>query len=93
MNTEELLVHQSCQGETVEGLHAGVVHVLRVLDLALLLEGEVLCQVPALVVASQEEESAGVTHLQCPQIQDALENISSLTDGNYFIVLTSKRAF
>ena len=50
MDTEELLVHQSSQGQTVECLHAGVVHILRVLDLALLLEGEVLGEVTTLVV-------------------------------------------
>ena len=50
VDTEELLVHQSSQGQTVECLHAGVVHILRVLDLALLLEGEVLGEVTTLVV-------------------------------------------
>ena len=30
MNAEELLVHDGCQGETVKGLHAGVIHAFRV---------------------------------------------------------------
>lgn len=34
MNAQELLVEQSGQGKAVEGLHAGIVHALRVLNLA-----------------------------------------------------------
>lgn len=33
VHTEELLVHQGCQGQAIKRLHAGVVHLLRVLDL------------------------------------------------------------
>lgn len=32
MNAEELLVEESGQRQAVEGVHAGVVHLLRVLD-------------------------------------------------------------
>lgn len=34
MNAQELLVEQSGQGKAVKGLHAGVIHALRVLNLA-----------------------------------------------------------
>ena len=34
VDAEELLVHQRGEGEAVEGVHARVVHALRVLDLA-----------------------------------------------------------
>ena len=114
VNTEELLVHQSCQGETVECLHAGVVDILSVLyftcnghyeryilqrrkhdqmKLTFLLEGEVLRQVAALVVAAQQEEGGGVTHLQRPQIQNTLHGgMLAGTHRAYsqvFIVVTS----
>ena len=36
MNTQELLVHKRGEWQTVEGLHARVVHALSVLDFALL---------------------------------------------------------
>ena len=53
VDAEELLVHESGQGQTVECFHAGVVHSLCVLDLTLLLESEVFCEMSALMVASQ----------------------------------------
>ena len=56
MHAEKLLVHEGGEGKAVERLHARVVHALRVLDLALLLEREVLREVPALVVSPQEEQ-------------------------------------
>ena len=56
MHAEKLLVHEGGEGEAVERLHTCVVHTLRVLDLALLLEREVLREVPALVVSPQEEQ-------------------------------------
>lgn len=34
MNAQELLVEQSGQGKAVKGLHAGIIHKLRVLNLA-----------------------------------------------------------
>ena len=34
VNTQELLVHQSCQGKTIKSLHAGFVDLLCVFDLA-----------------------------------------------------------
>ena len=63
MNTEKLLVHKCSQWQTVEGLHARVVHALRVLDFALLLEREVLREVSALVVAPQQEQRRRVHQL------------------------------
>ena len=43
-------------------------------QLTFLFEGEVLCEVAALVVAPQEEECGGVAKLQCPQVEDALQH-------------------
>lgn len=40
--------------------------------LTLQLEGEVLCEMSALVVASEEEERAGVVELQGPQVEHTL---------------------
>lgn len=34
VNTQELLVEQSGQGKAVKGIHAGIIHALRVLNLA-----------------------------------------------------------
>lgn len=42
MNAQELLVHEGGEWETVECVHACVIHTLGVLDLALLFECEVL---------------------------------------------------
>ena len=54
---------RAARGEAVERLHARVVHALRVLDFALLLEREVLREVSALVVAPQQEQRRRVHQL------------------------------
>ncbi len=43
MNTEELLVHDSSEGEAVKRVHTSVVHRLCVLDLACVCVGGVEC--------------------------------------------------
>lgn len=40
--------------------------------LTFLFEGEVLCEVPALVVPTQEEECAGVVDLERPEVENTL---------------------
>lgn len=40
--------------------------------LTFLFEGEVLCEVPALVVPSQEEECGGVVDLERPEVENTL---------------------
>lgn len=41
-------------------------------ELTLLFEGEVLGEMPALVIASEEEESVGMVDLQAPQKEHTL---------------------
>lgn len=77
MYAEKLLVHDSRQRQRTEGLHACLVDLLRVFVLALQLEGEVVCQMPTFVVASQEPKCIGVPYLQSPEIEHALAVISS----------------
>jgi hypothetical protein len=72
VHAQELLVHEGGERQAVERVHARIVHTLRVLDLALLLEGEVLCEVTALVVAAQQIERARIQDLHRPQIQNTL---------------------
>lgn len=64
MNTEELLVHDSCKREGAEGIHAGVIYSLRVLVLAFKLEGEIIGQVTTLMVTAQKPERLGIVYLQ-----------------------------
>lgn len=42
--------------------------------LTFLLEGEVLCEMSALMVPTQKEQSCGVVNLERPQVEDTLEN-------------------
>ena len=72
MDAEELLVHDGGERQSAEALHARVVDALGVLVLALELEGEVVRQVAALVVAAQQEQRVRVPHLERPQVQHAL---------------------
>jgi hypothetical protein len=53
MNAQELLVHNSGQGKVAERIHACVINPFRVFVLAFELEGEVIRQVPALVIPSE----------------------------------------
>lgn len=73
VDTQELLVHDCSQRQGAERLHAGLVHDLGVLVLALELEGEVVCQVTAFVVSSEQPQGLGVVDLQRPEVQDALD--------------------
>jgi hypothetical protein len=45
--------------------------------LAFQLEGEVISQVTAFVVATKEPQGVGIPDLQRPQIQDALRHVSA----------------
>ena len=72
MDTKKLLVHDGCQGQGAEGFHNSIVELLGILVLAFELEGEVVGQVPALVVSAEEEEGLGVPYFQRPQVQHAL---------------------
>lgn len=79
VDTQELLVHNSSQGKAAEGLHAGFVHGLGILVLALQLEGEVVSQVATLVVASQQPQCLGVVNLERPQVENAFDaKVSSI---------------
>lgn len=50
---QELFVHNRCQGQGAERVHTCLVDSLRVLVLTFQLEREVVCQVSALMIASQ----------------------------------------
>ena len=56
MYAQELFVHDCGEGKAAERVHAGFVDPVAVLVLALELEGEVVGQMPALVIAAEEEE-------------------------------------
>jgi hypothetical protein len=69
---QKLLVHDGRQRQRAERVHAGLVNGLGVFVLAFQLEGEVVGQMPALVISSKQPQRVGVPDLQRPQIQDAL---------------------
>ncbi len=73
VDAQELLVHDGRQRQAAERLHAGLVDGLGVLVLALQLEGEVVGQVTALVVATQQPERLGIVDLERPQVEHALD--------------------
>jgi hypothetical protein len=72
VNAQELLVHDGSQRERAKRVHAGFVDSFGVLVLALELEGEVVGQMPALVVSAEQPERVGVPDLQRPQVENAL---------------------
>ena len=71
--TQELLVHNGGKGKRAERVHAGFVDSLRVLVLAFKLECEVVCQMAAFVVTTEQPQRVGVPDLQRPQVQYALD--------------------
>jgi len=60
VHAEELLVHDGAEGEGVEGVHDALVGIEVVFVLAFFFEGEVLCEVAALMVAPEHEEGVFV---------------------------------
>jgi hypothetical protein len=54
VDAQELLVHDGGQRKSTERLHAGLINGLGVFVLAFELEGEVICQMPAFVVSSEQ---------------------------------------
>ena len=70
MDAEVLSIHDGSQRKTIEGLHAGVVDLLVVLDEALGLEGEILAQMPAFVIAANQMDRVLVENLEGPKIKD-----------------------
>jgi hypothetical protein len=73
MNAQKLFVHDRGERQRAEGLEARLVYAFGVLVLALDLEREVIGQVPALVVSTEEEERVGVPNLESPQIEHTLQ--------------------
>lgn len=53
MYAQKLFIHDRRKWKRTERVHASLVDLLRVLVLTLQLESKVVCQVPALVVASK----------------------------------------
>jgi len=80
MDTQELLVHNRSQRQGTEGLHASLIYGFGVLVLALELEGEVVRQVTALVVSSEQPQCLGVVDLQRPEVQDTLDTEVATVD-------------
>jgi hypothetical protein len=69
---KELLVHHCCEREAAECLHTSIVDLLGVFVFAFELECEIVCQMSALVVASEQPQGIGVPYLERPEIQNAL---------------------
>ena len=70
---QELLVHDSGEGQRTEGVHAGFIDGLGVLVLAFELECEVVGQMATFVVTAQQPKRVGIPDLERPQVQNALQ--------------------
>ena len=70
---QELLVHDSGEGQRTEGVHAGFIDGLGVLVLAFELECEVVGQMATFVVTAQQPKRVGIPDLKRPQVQNALQ--------------------
>jgi hypothetical protein len=66
---QKLFFHDRREGQRAEGLEAYVVHALRVIVLALCLEGEVVGQVMTLMFSTEEEEGVWVPDLEGPKVE------------------------
>lgn len=81
MNAEKLLVHDRRQRQRTEGLDASFVDPLAVFVFALEFECEVVRQVSALVIASQQPEGIRVPDLQRPEVKNALRQLDTADNG------------
>lgn len=73
VNTEELLVHNGSEWQAAKRFDTGLIDGLGVLVLAFELKGKVVCQMTALVVASQEPQRLGVVNLERPEVQNTFD--------------------
>lgn len=71
VDAEELLVHNSGQGQAAERVHTGLVHGLGVFVPAFELEGEVIGQMAAFVVSAKQPEGLGIVDLERPEVENA----------------------
>lgn len=72
MNAKELLVQDGSERKCTERLHTSIVNAFRIFVLAFQFECEEICQVSALVIASQEMHTIRIPDLQRPQVKHAL---------------------
>ena len=72
MHAKELAVHERRQRHTIERLHGRHIHLITVLAHALHVEGEVLSQLAALVVATHKGHCGRKVQLERPQVQHTL---------------------
>ena len=70
--TQELLIHNGGQGQRAERLHTCVADFFRVFVFAFEFEGEIVCQMPALMVSAEEPQSVGIPDLERPEVQYTL---------------------
>lgn len=82
MDTQELLVHDRRQRQGAKGFDAGFVDALAVFVLTLQFEGEVICQMPALVVTSQQPQRIRVPDLQGPEVENTLHKVRPFAPHN-----------
>lgn len=68
MYTQELFVHDRRQRQRAERLNAGLVDTLAVFMLAFQLEGKVVREMSAFMVASEQPKRVRVPDLQGPEI-------------------------
>lgn len=76
MYTQKLLVHNGSQRQGAEGVHAGIVDLLRVFVFAFELEREVVCEMSTLMIAAQQPQCVGIPNLERPQIEYTLLSVS-----------------
>lgn len=48
--------------------------------LAFELEGEIVCQMPALMISSQEPQGVGIPNLEGPEVEHTLDYVSATSD-------------
>ena len=77
---EKLLVHDGSQRQGAERIHTSFVNFLRVFVLTFELEGEIVCQMPALMISSQEPQGVGIPNLEGPEVEHTLDYASATSD-------------
>jgi hypothetical protein len=80
VNAQKLFVHDSCEGESTERLHARFVNLLGIFVLAFELECKVIGQMPALMVPSEQPKGVGIPDLQGPQVKHTFNTEVSSID-------------
>jgi hypothetical protein len=93
MDAKELLVHQGGQRQRIKGFHTSIVDSLGIFYFTFLFEREILGQMPAFVISSQQKKCVWVANFKGPKVKNTFNTeiatihvITEKLENYYFLI-------